>query len=50
MKVKNKENKRSTTEKISEPQPKKKRQSYDNYNKLKQVEITKWGINYYKEI
>lgn len=33
-------------EKICEPQPKKKRQSYGNYEKLKQEEISMWGIIY----
>lgn len=33
-------------EKICEPQPKKERQSYGNYEKLKQGEISMWGIIY----
>ena len=31
---------------ISEPQPKKKRQRYGNYDKIQQAEIAKWGIVY----
>ena len=29
---------------ISEPQPKRKRQLYGNYDKIQQAEIAKWGI------
>ena len=29
---------------ISEPQPKKKRQRYGNYDKIQRAEIAKWGI------
>ena len=30
---------------ISEPQPKKKRQRYRNYEKIQRAEIAKWGIH-----